>query len=153
MATLITVSPDYGYVILAACSTFVLATVHGFNVGKYRKAAKQPYPICYASNEEAKTNEAAYLFNCAQRAHANFQENQPSALVSLLIAGIQYPKSAAVLGFAWTIGRYLYMIGYTNPAKKAGSGRYLGAPLYYPAMVGLLGLSIWTGVTMVMKTL
>lgn len=27
--------------------------VHGFNTGKYRKAAKMPYPITYASNEEA----------------------------------------------------------------------------------------------------
>ena len=59
------------------------------NVVKYRKAAKVPYPNAYASAAEAKENKDKYLFNCAQRAHANFIEHHPQFLVGLLVGGIR----------------------------------------------------------------
>lgn len=43
--------------ILAAASTFFLNTIHGFNTGKFRKAAGIAYPAAYASNEVAKDND------------------------------------------------------------------------------------------------
>ncbi|KFY73595.1 hypothetical protein V499_06326, partial [Pseudogymnoascus sp. VKM F-103] len=52
-----TLSQDYGYVILAATSTFILNTIHGFNTGKFRKAAAIAYPAPYATNEVAKDND------------------------------------------------------------------------------------------------
>ena len=84
-------SPSYSYVIAtAAFSTFIghwLAS----RVGTFRRAAKVPYPNCYATDAEAKVDKAKYLFNCAQRAHANFLEHQSTFLASLLISGLSYP--------------------------------------------------------------
>ena len=108
MAT-ITLDPNYGYVLLAAASSFILNTWHSANTGKYRKAAKIPYPAAYAPS--SRTDEDAHKFNCAQRAHANFIENQPSMLGALLLAGLKFPITSAILGVAWTVSRYLYMVG------------------------------------------
>jgi len=145
-----TVPNEYGYVILAATSTFVLSIVHGVNTGKFRKAAGIPYPTAYASNEDAKARQEAYVFNCAQRAHANFTENQLSVVAPLLIAGTRWPIAAAVLGGTWTLGRYLYMVGYCKPELGAnGKGRYRGS-IQYVGLVGLLGMTIWMAVEMVL---
>ncbi|KAB8291688.1 hypothetical protein EYC80_006488 [Monilinia laxa] len=96
----ITLDPDYGYVILAATSTFVLNVIHGINTGTYRKAAKVDYPAAYAP--ASRTDPEAHRFNCAQRAHANFTENHSIAVSALLISGLQFPKTAALLGGAWS---------------------------------------------------
>jgi hypothetical protein len=56
----------------------------------------------------------------AQRAHANFIENQPSALGALLISGLHFPVAAAVLGATWSVGRTLYLYGYTSSAGPKG---------------------------------
>lgn len=83
--------PSHSYVIAtAAFSTFVNNWLV-LRVGTFRKAAKVPYPNCYATDDEAKADKAKYLFNCAQRAHANFLEHQPTFLTSLLISGLSYP--------------------------------------------------------------
>ena len=58
-------------------------------VGPYRRAAKVPYPNAYASAAECKESKEKYLFNCAQRSHANFLEHQPQMLVGLLIGGLK----------------------------------------------------------------
>ncbi|KAF4633477.1 hypothetical protein G7Y89_g4639 [Cudoniella acicularis] len=96
MTTAITIDPTYGYVILAATSTFIMNFLHIANTGKYRKLAAVKYPLAYAP--ESRTDDAAHKFNCAQRSHANFVENQVSALGALLIAGVKFPVTAAVLG-------------------------------------------------------
>lgn len=56
----------------------------------------------------------------AQRAHANFIENQPTALGALLISGLHFPVAAAVLGATWSVGRTLYLYGYTSSAGPKG---------------------------------
>ncbi|KFY35852.1 hypothetical protein V494_05529 [Pseudogymnoascus sp. VKM F-4513 (FW-928)] len=145
-----TLSPDYGYVILAAASTFILNTIHSINTGKYRKAAAIAYPAAYASNEQAKESDDAYRFNCAQRAHANFSENHPSVLATLLIAGVEFPRVAAGLGGIWVLGRYLYMTGYSNLSLgRGGKGRYRGMIMWI-GQLGLLGLTGYTGLSMVL---
>lgn len=146
MAT-ITIDPNYGYVLLAATSTFILGQIHGINTGKYRKAAKMPYPLCYAPS--TRTDKEAYLFNCAQRAHANFIENQPSMLGALLLAGLKFPVTAAVMGAGWTVCRYLYMVGYCD-GTEGGKGRYKGIA-YMLFQVGLYCLAGWNGVQMVLQ--
>jgi glutathione S-transferase len=139
-------NPFYNsWVILAATSTFVLSALHSINTGKYRGLAKVPYPAAYAP--ESRTDDAANKFNCAQRAHANFSENHPAALASLLIAGLQFPVSAAVLGAAWSVTRYLYMVGYSQGGT--GKGRYRGIS-FWMFQVGLLGLTAWSGVSLVL---
>lgn len=90
-------------------STFVLNTIHGFNTGSYRRAAAVDYPAAYAPS--SRTDQAAHRFNSAQRAHANFIENQPTAVGAMLIAGLKFPIATATLGGLWTVFRYIYMWG------------------------------------------
>src|SRR5205085_4135986 len=90
------------YVLLIALGlTPLLSAVHAVIVIRERGKARIPLPNCYATREEMKANPAAYTFNCAQRAHANFLENAPQTMVSMLVAGIAYPTLTAVLGLGW----------------------------------------------------
>ncbi|TVY30799.1 Microsomal glutathione S-transferase [Lachnellula hyalina] len=99
MATM-AIAPDYGYVLLAATSTFIVNILHMLNTGAYRKAAKISYPAAYAPS--SRTDADAHRFNCAQRAHANYIENQVSTLGALFIAGLSYPRVAAGMGLGWS---------------------------------------------------
>ncbi|CCF47515.1 MAPEG family protein [Colletotrichum higginsianum] len=111
---------EYGYVLLVAASTFFINTTHVLLTSKYRKASGLVYPAPYASNEQAAKDPKAYQFNCAQRAHANFTENQPSFLGALLISGLRYPVASAVLGAGWALSRVFYAFGYTSGAGPKG---------------------------------
>lgn len=142
----ITIDPNYGYVLLAATSTFLLNTIHTFNTGKYRKAAKVDYPGAYAPS--SRTDNEAHQFNCAQRAHANFIENQVSAVGALLLAGLRFPITSAVMGAGWAISRYIYMVGYSQ-GGPGGKGRYRGI-YFWLFQFGLMGLAGFNGVAMVM---
>ncbi|RFU26685.1 Glutathione transferase/Glutathione peroxidase/Peroxidase, partial [Scytalidium lignicola] len=135
------------YVILAAASTFLLNTVHSINTGKLRKAAKVPYPQTQA--EPSRTDIEAMRFNCAQRAHMNYLEQQPSLLGALLIAGVKFPLISAGLGVFWSVSRYMYMVGYSTGAEN-GKGRYRGI-YFYLAQLGLIGLAVYNGVTMILE--
>jgi glutathione S-transferase len=120
--------------------------VHGINTGSYRKAANVAYPAAYAPS--SRTDAAAFNFNCAQRAHANYLENQIPMLGSLLLAGIRFPVASALMGAGWTVSRYLYMVGYCS-GQEGGKGRYRGIT-FYLFQFGLLGLTVWSGVQMVL---
>ena len=113
----------------------------------FRKAAKIPYPYEYASYEQIQTaspasSKAMYRFNCAQRAHQNFNENHPTAVGAMVIAGLKYPMAAAVLGAVWSVNRVVYAIGYTN-GGEGGKGRYYGI-LWMLAHYGLIGYAAKT---------
>merc|ERR1712217_662734 len=86
---------------------------------------------------------AMYLFNCAQRAHGNYLENQPSVAIALLVAGVQYPLWSAGLGAAWLVFRIAYAVGCTREDESGGEGRLIGAPFWF-AQLGLFGLTLWT---------
>ncbi|OTA03024.1 microsomal glutathione S transferase [Trichoderma parareesei] len=142
MAITLAVPDTYGLVLAAATSTFFVNTFHMFRTSKLRKASNIPYPNAYATHEQAKKDVNAYRFNCAQRAHANFIENQPSALGALLISGLHFPVAAAVLGATWSVGRTLYLYGYTSSAGP--KGRTFGA---YIAGVADLSLKLMAAYT------
>jgi glutathione S-transferase len=135
------------YVLLAATSTFLVNYAHSINTSRHRKLAKVPYPVCYAP--DSRTDHEAYKFNCAQRSHANFIENQPSMLASLLLAGLRFPITAAIMGAGWSLGRYLYMTGYTR-GDQGGKGRYQGI-FYQLFQMGLMLLAGYNGVMMVLE--
>ncbi|KAH7408633.1 hypothetical protein DE146DRAFT_675648 [Phaeosphaeria sp. MPI-PUGE-AT-0046c] len=144
----IELSNEYGYVLLAAVSTFVAGFYQTNRVGFFRKAAKVPYPYEYASYEQVQsaspaTAKAMLTFNCAQRAHQNFNENHPTALAAMLIAGLKYPVASAVVGAVWSVNRVIYAIGYTNGAE-GGKGRYYGIAWMF-AHLGLMGMAAKTG--------
>jgi len=73
-----------------------------------------------------KTNPAAYKFNCAQRAHAQFNENAPLTVMTMLVAGLVYPTATAATAAAWLVSRVLYLVGYVYSGEVQGKGRRLG---------------------------
>ncbi|KAI9880213.1 MAG: hypothetical protein M1830_004799 [Pleopsidium flavum] len=145
-----TVPNEYGYVILTATATTYLAQWHAGWTSYYRRAAGVKHPIPYASASEASTNQAAYLFNCAQRAHANYLENQPSLLATLMVAGLKYPLLASAMGAAWGVARLVYAFGYVSPTQKFGSGRYPGLALFVFPQIALGIMSGFVGWNMLM---
>jgi glutathione S-transferase len=137
--------PDqYGFVLAAATSTFFLNYVHMVLTVKARKQSNIAYPNAYASDELAKKDPAAFAFNCAQRAHANFSENQPSVLGALLIAGLRNPVPASILGATWAFGRLWYALGYTSSAGPKGRAR--GAVFSTTAQFALILMAGYTSV-------
>jgi len=157
--TTFVIPKEYGYVLATSAATFLVAMWHGTRVIGYRKNARVPLPQCYASAEsiaacaDPKEKKAKYLFNCAQRAHANFLENYTPALAGLLIAGLQYPVLSAAAGVAWTISRIVYAVGYTDPNKVDGKGRFYGglgevfwvSQLVWAGLVGKMGYDFIKG--------
>jgi glutathione S-transferase len=137
------------YVLGAVVSTFVVGAWHGGRVGAFRKAAKVPYPFEYASYEQIQTaspasSKAMLAFNSAQRAHQNFNENHPTALGAMAIAGLKFPVATAALGGVWAVNRVVYALGYTN-GSEGGKGRYYGAlwMLAHYAMIIMAGVAAW----------
>jgi glutathione S-transferase len=84
-----------------------------------------------------------YRFNNAQRAHYNFVEFAPSCFVMLFISGIYFPIPTAILGLALFIGRIIYSVGYANGGP---GGRLVGAIIGDLVLLGLLGLSLTSGI-------
>ncbi|PPQ71129.1 hypothetical protein CVT24_009865, partial [Panaeolus cyanescens] len=107
------------YVGAALLSTAVLLFGQNVVVSRYRKAAGIKYPQMYAEKAEADASQAAYRFNCAQRAHQNTLENIPILYVTTLITAMRYPVLAASTCAMFTIGRISYTRGYItgDPAK------------------------------------
>ncbi|MCJ1411349.1 hypothetical protein MMC19_005437 [Ptychographa xylographoides] len=145
MSFTLTIPREYGYVVLSAISITFVNTWLGSRVGAYRKAAKVPYPNAYASANEAATSKEKYLFNCAQRAHANFLEAQPSVMTTLLVSGLGYPLLSAGMGILFAVSRVVYAVGYTSPNIEGGKGRYYGSTHYIAqlALAVMSGLVAW----------
>lgn len=95
----------YGYVILTAAASAFLVQWQAIQVSGQRKKLGIKYPKMY---EEAENS----VFNCYQRAHQNTLESYPSFLALLLIGGLGYPITSAVLGLIWLVGRVVYSLGY-----------------------------------------
>ncbi|KAG8624824.1 hypothetical protein KVT40_007891 [Elsinoe batatas] len=144
---------DYGYILLLTTLTCVNSFWHGLRVTSFRKRASLPYPTPYAdsahlsSASSPEKKQALHLFNCAQRAHGNFLENQTGVLVTMLVAGVRYPVAASVLGAVWNVGRVVYAVGYTRKDTQGGKARLQGS-FFWLAQLGLMGLAGWTGAGM-----
>jgi len=145
----LTIPDGYGLVLLSAMTTSVMTIVHMEYTATMRKGAKVPYPNPYATANDAATSPEKYRFNCAQKAHAQFNEHHPTMLLSLLISGLRYPEAAAYMGFAWTAGRLAYLLGYARKNAPAdGKGRLIGIWWNVPHL-GLLGTAFYTAWKMV----
>ncbi|KJA25818.1 hypothetical protein HYPSUDRAFT_37298 [Hypholoma sublateritium FD-334 SS-4] len=122
MSTTITVPAGFAYLAPAFASTVLLLLGQTINVSRHRKLANIPYPQVYAENKEAEASKAAYIFNCAQRAHQNTLEQLPVLYVTTILTALKYPVVASsALGF-WALTRVSYTRGYsTGEPKKRGS--------------------------------
>ncbi|WPH01379.1 Hypothetical protein R9X50_00422400 [Acrodontium crateriforme] len=147
--TTLVVPKEYGYVVIATAGTFFLGLWHGFRVPAYRKPAEAHYPKPYAdsydiANASAEKKHHLYLFNCAQRAHANYLENLPSVIAGALLAGLMFPVSSAVLTAVWMVFRVVYAVGYTSKTQEKGKGRLAGSA-FWLCQLGLYGLTVYSG--------
>lgn len=150
-STALMIPADYSYVLASLLLSAAVNQYHTYSTMRARRAAKIDYPNAYATPAEAAASVAAYHFNCAQRAHANYIENLPQFLVSSAIAGLEYPRTTASLGAFWLVSRIVYTRGYVSSTPEMkGSGRYKGAATHLLAMLGLFSLSctvVWKKVT------
>ncbi|KAK0652901.1 hypothetical protein B0T16DRAFT_107302 [Cercophora newfieldiana] len=144
----ITLPAEYGYVLLAATSTFFVNIFHSGLTSKARKAANIAYPTCYASTELAEKDPKAHKFNCAQRAHANFTESLTPFLGELLIAGLRFPFAAAIAGGVWAFARVLYAQGYTSSGPK---GRMVGSLVATLVDIGMKLTAAYASVMFVLE--
>ncbi|KAF4121781.1 glutathione S-transferase [Geosmithia morbida] len=144
MALTIVVPDEYGHVLVAIACTFFVNIYHGFVTGHHRKASGVLYPNAYASDELAKKDPKVYKFNCAQRCHSNFLENYVSVLPALLISGLRFPITSAILGVIWCVGRVIYTMGYTSDSGP--KGRLTGGGISHIGDVGLYVLCTYTAV-------
>ncbi len=78
----------------------------------------------------------------AQRAHYNAVEGVATAVTLTIIAGLALPIPAAACGFAIFLGRIMYGCGYRGAGP---SGRLVGVLLIDLALLGQLGMSIYSG--------
>jgi glutathione S-transferase len=78
MAVNITLPAEYGYVLLAATSTYFVNFYHIILTSKARKASGIKYPAPYASNEVAEKDPKAFAFNCSM-----YPQPPPALLVLL----------------------------------------------------------------------
>ena len=127
-------------VLLVATASTVLNIIHLETTAHFRKLAGVPYPNPYATAVEASKHPAALKFNSIQKAHSHFTENHPSFLITVLIAGLEYPEWATRLGAAWCVARLLFLIGYSRTNYENGKGRHLGS-WWMLVQLGLTGLS------------
>lgn len=129
----ITLAKEYGYVVLAATSSFLVNMWLMHNIGGKRKEYGIDYPQMWS--------EKFPTFNCYQRAHQNMLEGIPFFLSLLFAGGVRHPCVAAAAGFAYCIGRVIYAKGYySGHAEK----RIPGAALSMLSMMILMGTSVST---------
>lgn len=149
MSLVLTLPENYGFVLLSAVAVALQCYLVGFTIaqGKRRKyfneeflqknfgeehkkaygcnVPKQGYPDLGNGRYSQKLSyEAWFDFNNAQRCHQNFLETVSLMIFAILIAGLYFPKAAAILGAVHFIGRIFYIIGYT---KSGADKRIIGA--------------------------
>merc|ERR1711976_569714 len=132
----ITLSADYGYIVLVAVASVFVLQYLGINVGRARKKYGVKYPTMY-SDQHA-------IFNCIQRAHQNTLEGYPVFLMLLLLGGIRYPMLAAGAGALYVASRVVYAHGYyTGEPSKRNRGAF-----GYIGLLILLGYTISLGLNL-----
>ncbi|KAG7575322.1 hypothetical protein FFLO_00486 [Filobasidium floriforme] len=133
----LTLPSNYLFVGLVGVGTFWVNLLQILQVSKYRKLSGIEYPQHMATQEQAKSSQAAMKFNCAQRIVNAAIGNAPTFLVGLFWTGLYAPNLAASLGGLYLVGRVLYTLGYINagPKGRLTKGGLLATFGYYPLML------------------
>ena len=71
-------------------------------------------------------------------------ESWPSVMVMMILNGIKSPVYSAAFGLIWTIGRVIYMMGYSVSPK----GRIYGGLTAHLGDWPLTVLTIWNGLSL-----
>eukprot|EP01119_Soliformovum_irregulare_P012365 TRINITY_DN3201_c0_g2_i1.p1 TRINITY_DN3201_c0_g2~~TRINITY_DN3201_c0_g2_i1.p1 ORF type:complete len:143 (-),score=17.47 TRINITY_DN3201_c0_g2_i1:101-529(-) len=129
----LSVSTNYGYVILSGIASLLYLQYLGIQVGIARKKYNVQYPKMYDDNQP--------VFNCIQRAHQNSLEIWPTFLVLHFLGGIRFPLLATLAGLLFVFGRVIYAQGYSTGKPE---NRARGSPFYGVGLLLLLGTSVGT---------
>lgn len=127
------ISPEFGYVILAASGSFLVNMWQMSKIGGKRKELGIQYPQMWSDKHP--------VFNCYQRAHQNTLEVIPFVLAMELLGGIRHPLVASATGGVFLIARIIYSLGYYTGDPK---GRIPGAIATFLSMFTLFGCSVST---------
>lgn len=68
-------------------------------------------------------------------------ETHYGVLFSMSTSGVYFPRTSAILGAVWSLGRIVFAYTYQKGPEK----RYYAAPLIFPSLLGLLGLTFFSG--------
>ena len=133
----------YGRVLLTASAALILSSVHSFSIGLYFRPRSQILlPQLYATPEQAAADPKAYIYNCAQRAHANYVDNLFPAVGAMLLGGLRNPGVVTWLGVGWIGTRLVYLYNYTTPGNynKSRNGEVMHGR---PPMGRITALGFW----------
>ncbi|KAG5366415.1 hypothetical protein CJU89_0839 [Yarrowia sp. B02] len=145
---------DFKYVIAATALFPALGFFQTLNTGYWRAQSKTPLPLLFADttvpSKEPKLDLAKRRFNCAQKAHMQFNENAALTLVAGWVTGLYAPCLAASLLFVWAVSRFFYVIVYSqgNPEN-----RKIPALFNLGSQAVLIGAALWFGSLPVVKSL
>jgi len=99
-----------------------------------RKRFNIQYPKLYAESSDAHNVE----FNCIQRAHQQTLEWLALCQVLAAVNGMVFPRTAAAFLCVWTVGKLLYIQGYSSGKP---SGRHVGGLVAHMGDVPLVFMS------------
>ena len=164
--TTVTIPEDYGYVLLGLVGTAFHCTMQAFFVGRSRDKhltkewvqenlkeenevfkkkygydiPKGAYPDMTDGRHMSKLDYSTWLeYACAQRAHHNYVEGLPLALLTGAIAGLHFPCFATGALIVNIIGRQLYCSGYRNAGPQ---GRLRGVFFNFAVLANLIAAAI-----------
>lgn len=151
MATTITIPAKYGWVLLASAAIGLQCYMTGFimshkkrnkhfnkkyleeNFSELHKKSVGDFPLPaggYPDMGNGRYSEKLkyedwFDFNNGLRVHQNYVENVGVLIPATLIAGLKFPRAAAIAGAIHLLGRTLYAAGYSS--KQGGDKREAGA--------------------------
>lgn len=68
-------------------------------------------------------------------------ESHYGVIFLMSTSGIFFPRTSAILGGLWTLGRVVYALSYEKGPEK----RHYAFPLVFPTLLGLFGLTCYSG--------
>ena len=156
MSTII-LTPEHGYVLLAASGSFLLNFWQTTKIGGKRRELKIEAKsfINFSKRNKlfilfsfvflqypAQWSDKHPMFNCYQRAHQNTLEYLPLYLALLMGGGVRHPLLASSAGALWLVARIIYSLGYYSGEPK---GRIPGALLSMLTLATLFGATVSSG--------
>ena len=138
------ISTSIGYAAAVVVGSQMASWFGAVKVMQARKQYGISYPTLYSTGKSAEDT----MFNCAQRAHQNTLESLPIVNFMTLTSALVYPRAAALFGFTWVLGRFLYIQGYS---ANGPDGRKLGGLISHLGDFPLFITTCMTAYTLIMS--
>lgn len=129
---------EYGWTLIAiggACAATIFGSI---KVSLARRKFGVEYPTLYAES----SHKNAKAFNCVQRAHQQTLEWMAPVMCLTASTGLVFPLAAAVSCGVWTVGKLLYIQGYSSGDPN---GRHLGGAIAHLGDLPLIVMAFVAG--------